>query len=76
MINLIVSIIIKINCSLFFSNNFYLPEDISVITTRYNTFTERIIALGLQDDVDSKTILSVGAFPYTPISLLMQLLSG
>lgn len=56
----------------FFSYNLYQPEDISVITTRYNAFMERIVALGLQNDVDSKTILSVGAFHYTPILLLMQ----
>jgi hypothetical protein len=45
-----------------FINNFYRTGDISRITTGYNAFTERIIELGLQGDVDSKTILSVSAF--------------
>lgn len=42
-----------------FASNFYPAENISEIAARYHAFTERIIELGLDDDVDSKPILTV-----------------
>lgn len=34
-------------------------EDTSDIITRYNTFTEKVIEMGLLNDIESKPVLNV-----------------
>lgn len=51
----------------------FRAEDASTVLARYNTFTERIFELGLQDDVDKKTILNVRAILHLTSSLMYVL---